>query len=93
MHVSDRSYVLGSLTLGFLSCFFLIDYESKVLKPTLVVIGLSLLLTSFLIGRIVTNNMYAKLIGNAIHRSYFTYSLIVIALTRISAAYYNIELL
>jgi len=44
---------------------------------------------SFLIGRAVTNNMFAKLVGSSPHRSYFSYSLGIIAISRVGASFYN----
>lgn len=83
----------ASLSLSVLGSLSLIDFKDRIINPSLALVGISTLVISFVIGRIVTNNMFAKLIGNSQHRSYFSYSLFVIAAERIGAAFYNSDAL
>jgi O-antigen ligase len=85
--------VFSTLVIGLVGSLFLIDYKRKNIDPTLVLIGFSTLSISFLVGKVVTNNMFAKLIGSSSNRSYFSYSLLIIAMTRSCSAFVNIHLL
>lgn len=48
---------------------------------------------SFIIGKRVTSNLFAKLIGSSLDKSYFFFMMFVIAVTRTCAPFVNIELL
>ena len=88
--VSDRGSVFLTLVIGLIGSLTLIDYRPGNANPVMILIGFSLLASSFVIGKRAVINMYAKLVGSSSHFSYYTISLVVLFLIRISATWWNI---
>ena len=91
--MSDRTYVFTTLLLGLIGSVFLIDYRTRNLNHWQVFIGFTLLAIAVIIGKQVTNNMFSKLIGSNMNRSYLTFSLLIVCLTRMCAPFLNIHFL
>jgi len=89
----DRTYLFFGLIFGLLGSLFLIDYTNREIGLGVVLLGISILTISFYLGRIATNNMFSKMVGSSLTRSYFTYCLILIALVRMIFCYINVYLL
>jgi len=89
----DRTYVFFSLMMGVIGSFLLIDYQTREIGTTRFVIGFGILISCFFLGRITTNNMFSKMVGNSVKRSYIFYCLILIAASRIIFCYFSVLLL
>eukprot|EP00347_Sterkiella_histriomuscorum_P008445 403345068 len=91
--LSDRAFVFVTLVFGLIGSLVLIDYQRRFIYQPQALIGFCLLSVSYFIGRRVTNNMFAKLIGISPSNNsakYLFASNFFIAIVRISAAYWNV---
>lgn len=92
--LSDRAFVFSSLVIGFVGSMILIDYKKRFLYQYQVMAGFCMLSVAFFIGRRVTSNMYAKLIGISSTNDgakYHFISTLFLFSARFGAAFWNVQ--
>ena len=94
--LSDRAFVFAVLTLGMIGSMTLIDYKKRQVHSVQAMMGFCLLAMALHVGRRVTSNMFAKILGCSAtngQAKYITISVFLIAATRVAASFWNISVL